>query len=316
LLVLPTLFSNLGYEVTVTNPPWSDYKEGFSSRPFSDLKNVNVVNQHKQFNLEYKKDHSHNLKIGEVIDKICRENQIQYQLGYGTLLGAVRHKGFIPWDDDIDIVMARPDYEKLINLLIRGCLPDEFSYGFISQKSYFYPFLKIYYKNSIVDEKNLKPEYTNQPIWIDIFPVDGLPESKLLIKFIYFVQNTLRKLLYVGIASHDKLSGIKKLSALLLKPITNLYNPNRISKTINTISKIIKYDNSKIVGNNVFGFDSRESIKKELFCEIELIDFENRKFFASKYYDIILTQYYGNYMELPPTAERKSHLSDECYIIE
>lgn len=68
LLVLPTLFSNLGYEVTVTNPPWSDYKEGFSSRPFSDLKNVNVVNQHKQFNLEYKKDHSHNLKIGEVIE--------------------------------------------------------------------------------------------------------------------------------------------------------------------------------------------------------------------------------------------------------
>ena len=126
--------------------------------------------------------HEANLKLLKEIDRICRKYRIQYMLDSGTLLGAVRHKGFIPWDDDIDICMLRDDYEKLIKLVkdsrtlegrpdLQFCLPLD--------DNYVYPFMKIVNRNTIVYEKDLQHRFL-LGVWLDIFPMDVWPMIKRL----------------------------------------------------------------------------------------------------------------------------------------
>src|SRR5690554_148839 len=110
-----------------------------------------------------KKNKISNKKVQEVeflilktFDKFCETHNLIYSLGYGTLVRAVRHQGFIPWDDDIDVIMARPEFERLLELLKYARLPPEFSYGFLDNPNYIYPYLKIYYKNSVVVEHKLE----------------------------------------------------------------------------------------------------------------------------------------------------------------
>src|SRR5690554_3002324 len=139
------------------------------------------------------------LEVLEYFNELCITNDLSFSLGYGTLLGAVRHQGFIPWDDDIDVIMPRPDFEKLLELLKYERLSPEFSYGFLDNSNYVYPYLKIYYKNSVVVERKLETKFTQTPIWIDVFPIDGIPKNKIKAKLYFSLSILIRNLLYTTI---------------------------------------------------------------------------------------------------------------------
>ena len=117
------------------------------------------------------------LEILLVFDRVCRENGLKYSMCAGTLLGAVRHQGFIPWDDDIDLCMPRPDYEKLIRLSREGKLfPEYLKLACFEEGTLDSPYMKIMDTRTRIREEN----YTQQDVkslWIDVFPVDGLPDT-------------------------------------------------------------------------------------------------------------------------------------------
>lgn len=123
------------------------------------------------------------------LDEICKKYKLRYYLCGGTLLGAVRHKGFIPWDDDIDVLMPREDFEKLLRLE-----KAETRYGgkdcFLKSGNSIYPFIKLINTNTVLKEKYLSEEFTTG-IWIDIFPLDGMPDDEKL------SQRNLRKLNFI-----------------------------------------------------------------------------------------------------------------------
>ena len=118
------------------------------------------------------------LEILLVLDRICRENDLKYSMCAGTLLGAVRHQGFIPWDDDIDICMPRPDYMRLIEMNRKGsALPPYLKLCCYEDGTLESPYMKIMDLRTYIREEN----YTQRDVrslWIDVFPVDGLPDSE------------------------------------------------------------------------------------------------------------------------------------------
>src|SRR5690554_5073793 len=114
------------------------------------------------------------LQILKVFANICDKKNIPYYLASGTLLGAVRHQGFIPWDDDTDVLVPRKEYNRLIKVLETGVLPAEYSYETLSNKEHFLPYVKIFYNDSLVVEKRLEERYNQTKVWLDVFPMDGL----------------------------------------------------------------------------------------------------------------------------------------------
>ena len=115
------------------------------------------------------------LDILIAFNKFCQDNNLKYYLSGGTLLGAIRHKGFIPWDDDIDVCMPRPDYERLMKIF-PNIYMNKYKLKTISRKNFICPFAKIIDINTRVDFKYLNNIDKN--LWLDIFPIDGLPKSK------------------------------------------------------------------------------------------------------------------------------------------
>ena len=241
------------------------------------------------------------LEILKEVDKFCRKNDIKYSLGEGTLLGAVRHKGFIPWDDDVDVYMTRENYDKFVNTFKSKNFRVEY---FNTLKIYWLPFAKV---RMLKDTKFYTPaiekicDYTGPRI--DIMPLDYVPEKSSKEqdkqgKKIKFWKMMLRNKCY---PLHKK----KKLHQYLPVPIAKMLPYKYIVKKINYWLK--KYDNldCEYVVNSSGDYDVRkETFPKYYFDELKEIKFEDGKFYISKYYDEILTQIYGDYMTLPPEEKR------------
>ena len=245
----------------------------------------------------------------------CKEKNLQYSLCGGTLLGAVRHRGFIPWDDDIDVFMPRPDYESFRRLRKefnreRYCIVDyRYKNDFPKkEKPYMvYPFIKIVATNTELqtEDFNHKKYYTG--IWIDVFPVDGLPNSDKKTKRIFFESWLWRQFFTLKNCSRIKAKGVIqkviKLSFLIpSKILTNCY----LCKKLDSLSQTFKYTDSAFVGGIINGYGPQEKINKDDLEPME-VNFEGKKFMGIKGYDVYLTNLYGNYMELPPKEKRICH---------
>lgn len=254
-------------------------------------------------NKELKKIQRLELDALITIDTICRENNIKYTLIGGSLLGAIRHNGFIPWDDDVDIAMLREDLEKFKTICGKELPPKYFYQDMNSDPQYLYLFDKIRINNTVFKETFLSKYNINHGVFIDIFPVDNVSNNKVEAKkqfknFIFYRHIFMAK--YLSIKARR---GKKKILAFLIK----VFFPNSARNIRNKAFKIMcKYDSKKTRKVRIFPstYAKRDIYDRSFFEETINHDFEGHSFMISKYYEQMLVNDYGNWKELPPKNKR------------
>lgn len=240
-------------------------------------------------------------------DEYLRKNNIKYSIMSGTLLGAIRHGGFIPWDDDIDIAILREDYDKLVSILKNDNLISEnlVASGFEIDKTEM-PFIKIY-NNSIFVHDDLKN--TNSKLWIDIFPFDYIPNkfSEIFKLKCYFYQKMYQKKLesinYYSTEHIQKKGVIKYLNKFAVF-IANYFNINYLADKLINYSKKYKTKKGKFVQDLTWG---TKSVSSSIFDSIVDYKFENIHVKGFKDFDLYLKTIYGDYMKIPPVEMRENH---------
>ena len=254
------------------------------------------------------------LDILKYVKKVCEENNLRYFLCGGTLLGAVRHKGFIPWDDDIDIALPRDDYLKLIKILDDGHRYRSLSV--YNNEDYYYPFAKIVDTNTILENDNLYP-LKELGVYIDVFPIDGLPQKSKKINYHLTKLIILRKLLYLSRIRNcykSRRGIILNLLVYVIWFFSRMIGWRRWISIIEKLATKYEYNNSEKVGCVVAGYGKREIMNKEVFEEIIYLEFEGDFFSAPIGYDKYLTNLYGDYMQLPPENKRVSKHGFKAYM--
>ena len=237
----------------------------------------------------------------------CNKNNLKYYLSYGTLIGAVRHKGFIPWDDDIDVEMPRADYNKMMELLAakNNLITDTIELKTPYSKKYQYPFAKVIENTTFVQEITMKRKYKTS-VWIDIFPLDKIPDSET--EAASFIKKAKKMSKYYFYTIERKYSGTDFKGKLrfniirtILSPIYFFINQNkRIDKFCQKYSMHNTKRFTELIANNC----AERSIRETSELTQTEVTFENKLYTTFENYDKFLTQYYGNYMELPPEKDR------------
>ncbi len=248
---------------------------------------------------EYKKKL---LVVLDEIDSFCRDNNIEYFLDSGTLIGAVRHRGYIPWDDDIDLIMAREDYEKFIQNYI---MPKSSVISFHNNSAYYYQYAKVSLNNSKVEELKV-PEIDGLGINIDVFPMDGMPDTLVLRRIhqdrLMFLSKTRALLLL-----------LKRKAPSYLKPLIKW---RWIVKHLDNVARRYSPKCTRYCGNIVATTVRHKEIPGECFAKSIPHEFEGKYYPIPVGYDLYLTLLYGNYMELPPVDRRCTSHTIKAYICE
>lgn len=241
------------------------------------------------------------LDILKYVDSFCRKHSLQYMLTAGTLLGAVRHKGFIPWDDDVDLMMPRNDYEKLFMLFNKEASSTNYRLISYRDKSSVYPFFKIVAVNTVVIEDFVDPQYKTG-VWVDIFPIDGVNDKKI---YGYAKKAAFKHNIAVSNAANAT-TNLRRISKSILKMLFSDSDPYKIASDLDKVASRtpIKPDNN--VAIVVWGYGPQEEMPYE-FLESKEFEFEGNFFYGPVLYENYLAQIYGDYMALPPQDERVPH---------
>ena len=237
-------------------------------------------------------------------DRIFRKHNIRYTLTGGTLLGAVRHKGFIPWDDDADVSMLREEYERFRSVCTKELGEDFYFQDMRNTEGYRWGYGKLRKKGTLFLREHQEHMPYDQGVFIDIFPRDGVPDNflcRIIHKFKCFC---VRKILWseVGkVAAKNKGMRIwfKLLSGVVGSDFKKIYE------------SLIRQSNKKttqLVRNLTFPVPNGKDgyLRKWYENSVEL-EFEGHLFMVNKCYKEWLEQEFGNYMELPPVEKRKVH---------
>lgn len=257
--------------------------------------------------------HQANLSVLKEIDRICRKYRIKYLLDAGTLLGAVRHKGFIPWDDDADVAFTRSNYEAFMKV-VRRELPEGMELiepGDLRGGKAFYDFTpRIIYKKSQMHEDSEEMRYYEgklNHLWVDLFIIDELPKGKAASTFTLLLHTVLYGLSMGHRYRLDfkKYSLVNKLCVGVLAFAGKLI-PMKVLRTLQyrTAVKDRKGKSSRRYYSNYQPDYLYVTLKKEWCEETVDLEFEDTKLMAPKGWHEVLTWIYGNYMELPPEEKR------------
>ena len=258
--------------------------------------------------------HQYNLEALKAFASFCEEHNLCWFAIGGTLLGAVRHKGFIPWDDDVDVAMPRADYDKLVSLA--GEFPKPFvleDYRYNKEFQSYFAKLRseeIELLETVTDEEDKRRGYL-----VDIMPLDGTPDNAMLRK-LYFARVLLLRFLCGAANVHTGiLTSRPKWEQTVLKVCRaiRIYKVLTVEKVYRRMDKVFrrqKVETAKYIGTIMGAYKTREIVPAEYFGleeEAVWLDFEDMKMRAPKRYEPYLTHMYGEYKNLPPVEQRKAH---------
>lgn len=258
----------------------------------------------------------------EFFHEFCEVNNLKYWLTAGSLLGAVRHKGFIPWDDDIDVAMPREDYMKLIRIFPKeGRNGKKLLTPYTDAKSPI-TFGKLYDENTVKKDREVKEEYWNYGVDIDIFPWDFAPEKLQELNAFYRKQYFLFKI-FLGIVGQPRKEKnktkecLKRVYMSTCKVLSNmkLLDARKIALKMNENASKCPKSGCLCSSMQPLGLNVRGYAHTSCFDELILADFEDHRFFIPKGYDEVLSNLYGNYMEFPPESARVTHHLSDVYML-
>lgn len=258
------------------------------------------------------------LDILKKVAQICDEQGIKYFLAYGTLLGAIRHKGYIPWDDDVDIMMVRPEYEKFLSYMYEH--EEEYRplelLNMQTRKNYPHMITRVSdsrYRLKVTNERDY-----GLGIFIDIYVIDGIGNTeeeawktmRKCCKYPSMIFLSTRKYYHFG----NTKGWIKRLLKIPAFVFTHIMGKGYFVGKLNKILSTLDYDNSKYVGCAAWDEISAVKVmKKEWIEDLIKVPYEDSEFYIPKHYDEILKVNYGDYMQLPPKEERIMHHLYKAY---
>lgn len=242
------------------------------------------------------------IEILNEIDRVCRENGLKYSLYAGTLLGAVRHKGFIPWDDDLDICMPRADYEKLLDIWEEKA--DKLFILFNKRKSpsYGQSFSKIRKDHTCFLQFEKERGKYHTGIFVDIFPVDRMPDGKIAEKV--FIFKCMMYQLFVREYVPPKANFVVKVFCKLILRLTSHKSRLKLITRLERDLTKLSDDTSKRIVFVETPSTYTKSMSPDLMDEYENLVFCDKSYMCIKKWDEYLKVKYKNYMELPPIEER------------
>lgn len=258
------------------------------------------------------------LELLEEFDALCKSHGLRYDLAGGSLLGAVRHGGFIPWDDDIDVCMPRPDYERLLELKIRGKLELAEKRDVISNRDKTLArHFGRYVRHDVRRLSDMAEDDDCPYIGMDIFPIDGLPAGNLAFKWQCFRIRQLRRFLLTSVEK----KGTSRRGALagrikdLYRPLLKAIGPYRIAARLDRVCSRVPFEEAEYVGAVTGMYGSRERWKKDAMLPQVRLKFEHLQAPCFANYHVYLSNLFGDYMRLPPAEQQIPHC-DSGYRVE
>ena len=239
------------------------------------------------------------INILKYIEKVSIRENIPYYLGFGSLLGAIRHQGFIPWDDDMDILVPRKYYEDFLQVL-----QDDPKYQVISMyntKEYVNPWAKVIDKTTILLEREEK-NVDGMGVFVDVFPLDNLPCKKFPQKVFFMRVRIFKWIRYFANKSKKEYEKAGILEKIKIR-VAQLYGCKKALLQIDNMCKARKKDDSEFVGVPVVGTKSY-IFHREDFLLKKYVAFSQERFPIPKGATNILKATYGDYMKMPPESER------------
>lgn len=246
------------------------------------------------------------LEMALEFKRICEKHNLQYYLIGGTLLGAVRHQGFIPWDDDFDVGMPRPDYDKFIDICSSELDSRFYLHCIENDSKYWQRFAKIRKNGTEFNERSISKIDTHKGIFIDIFPIDNIPnDSGNLLKLQSYLISLLSSLIF---RKRKLILGNKpgKVETVLIY-FTAPFSIKQLSVFQQYVMKYYKNYQTKywISFGSHYSYE-KEAMNKELYMPHIELPFEGFLFRAPENYDYVLSRLFGDYMKLPPLNQRIS----------
>lgn len=257
--------------------------------------------------------HKVDMDIVKQVVSICDAHGLKYYMLGGTMLGAIRHQGFIPWDDDIDLGMPREDYETFLEIAEKE-LPDYFRVvNYRNDPNYQYYITRVQDTQTRVVEERIGNDSKYTCASIDIFPIDGTPNNPIARKIYFFrvlYHRALMSLCYKdSIDRKRKRSAKEKLLLWVMEriPVEKLTTPYKQKCKIDKLLRSQKVKGAKYIGNIMGAYRTREIVPADFYGEGAYYPFEDMQLRGMAKADAYLTFTYGDYMQLPPEDQRKTH---------
>ena len=244
------------------------------------------------------------LDLLQKIADFCESHGLRYFLCGGTLIGAIRHKGYIPWDDDIDIAMPRQDYDQFVKTFNQ---PGNYCQvvNLDTNSDYAYSFAKVFDNRTILKELHYQGDIG---VYVDLFPADGVKDAGQIYKI-----QMLRKFLHTKRANYYKRKISKKIINTIGKLLLLPFSAHQIARWMDNEARKYAFCSLPKAGVIANPFGPGEMVDKSVFASDIYQEFEGRKYRIPIGYDTWLRSIYGDYMQLPPEEDRVTHHTFEAW---